>query len=371
LDLTATPDRPAKLREQTVSVVIATFNGRPFIHEQLDSILLQTTPPLEIVICDDGSTDGTPEAVEAFKAASTIPIRLYRNERRLGFSQNFLKAAHLSRGDYIAFCDQDDIWCPQKIERCMSFIAENNVELCAHTARVVDENGRVSSILRQEIKQTGVIPPLSTDPWGVFFGFTQVFHRSVLDLIPDSSRGNDSYSFDNILAHDRWTFFLASHFFRMGVINEPLVDYRQHANNAYGVSHKSFWDRILQKTREGPLRLSQLESLAGHRLRMLEANQSNDGLCSFDKAIARWKSIQYFCKLRVDLYSSRYLVIRIFRLFQGFFLGAYLPYRFRGLGPKRLLEDMSLGLFGAFLRLWARAEMNGEPRVGDKGFKKV
>jgi glycosyltransferase involved in cell wall biosynthesis len=335
-----------------VSVVIATYNGRPFIHDQLQSLVSQTHPPLEIVICDDGSTDGTVEEIERFAATSPVPILLHRNEARLGYADNFLKGAGLSRGDYIAFSDQDDIWLPQKLAKCIGFIVENEVALCAHAVRVVSHEGQDVSLMDQGIKTDGLIAPLTSDPWGVYFGFSQVFHRSLLDLIPPSDRGVDSYNFQNVLSHDRWTFFLASNFFPIGALSETLVNYRQHSSNLFGANELTVWDRFLIKTKEGPARLAQFADLAKHRVMMLQTNRSERLAPMFDRAIARWKSIAYFCDLRVRLYSNRHLPMRLFYLAQAICTGAYLPFRFRGLGPKRLLEDASLGLFGSYFALW-------------------
>jgi len=339
---------------RNVSVVIATFNGQPFIREQLNSILSQTVLPSEIVICDDGSSDGTVEEIKSFGATSPVLIRLYLNEKRLGYSDNFLKGARLSRCEFIAFCDQDDIWSSQKLEKCLAFIAENDVALCAHTARLVDENGKFISIMGQKIRRTGLIAPRTIDPWGMFAGFSQIFHRSILEIIPADQRGIDSNTFEKILPHDRWTYFLASHFCKIGVINEPLVNYRQHSRNTYGIKHKTLWDRFIAKTHEGPNKLAQFANLADYRVDMLESNRSRDLKQEFDLAIARWKSVRDFCQLRFTLYSSKYFAVRLLLLVRCLCYGAYLPYRFSGLGPKRLLEDISLGLFGTYFTGWGQ-----------------
>jgi glycosyltransferase involved in cell wall biosynthesis len=337
---------------QNVSVVMATLNGRRFIIEQLQSLLSQTVLPFEIVICDDGSTDGTIEIIEWFLKTSAVPVVFVRNEKRLGYSNNFLKAAHLASSEYIAFCDQDDIWCSKKIETCMEFIADTGVEFCAHTVRLIDENGTPGAIHNQDIKKTGAIAPRSEDPWGVFYGFSQVFHRSILQIIPEGCRGEDSETFDMVLSHDRWVHFLASHFCKIGVINEPLVHYRQHADNAYGAKRTTLKDKILTKTRERPSSLGQLTKIASDRVEMLEANRTKNRAYAFDLAIARWKSVRYFYELRFRLYSSRHLAIRFALLVQCLFEGAYLPNRYRGLGPKRFFIDVCFGLLRPSLENW-------------------
>jgi glycosyltransferase involved in cell wall biosynthesis len=94
---------------------MATYNGARFLREQLDSIATQTLLPYELVICDDGSTDATLEIAGQFAKEVSFPVRIYQNESNLGFADNFLKAASLCEGDWIAFSDQDDIWLPHKL----------------------------------------------------------------------------------------------------------------------------------------------------------------------------------------------------------------------------------------------------------------
>src|SRR5690349_15385572 len=99
-----------------ISVAMATYNGAPFLPEQLQSLAAQTLPPFELVVCDDGSTDRTIQILREFATSAPFPVRIHENSERLGFGDNFLKAAALCQGDWIAFCDQDDIWLPHKLE---------------------------------------------------------------------------------------------------------------------------------------------------------------------------------------------------------------------------------------------------------------
>jgi len=94
---------------KTVSVVMATYNGEKYLREQLDSILGQTYAPFEIIIQDDGSTDGTVDIAKEYVQKYGF-IKLYVNEHNLGFNQNFKSVAMKATGDYVAISDQDDIW---------------------------------------------------------------------------------------------------------------------------------------------------------------------------------------------------------------------------------------------------------------------
>jgi len=116
-------------QQPTVSVVMATYNGEQFLREQMDSILAQTYPIKEIIVQDDCSTDGTIDIIRSYME-SHANIRLFINERNLGYNLNFETAAKKATGDFIAISDQDDVWFPTKIERLVCGIGEHSLAYC-------------------------------------------------------------------------------------------------------------------------------------------------------------------------------------------------------------------------------------------------
>ncbi|HEY9906733.1 MAG TPA: glycosyltransferase, partial [Thermosynechococcaceae cyanobacterium] len=100
-----------------VSIALCTYNGAPYILEQLESIEQQTWLPDEVIICDDVSQDNTVELIQEYTERSKLPIQLFRNPENLGYGKNFCKAMSLTKGDIIFLADQDDVWYPFKIER--------------------------------------------------------------------------------------------------------------------------------------------------------------------------------------------------------------------------------------------------------------
>jgi glycosyltransferase involved in cell wall biosynthesis len=104
-----------------ISVVTAAYNATWCIERGLESALAQTRPPDEIIVCDDGSTDGTPDLVEKRFGSAVTVLRLpHRNAsatRKVGLDQ--------ARGDWLAFLDADDYWAPEKLERQIDFIARH------------------------------------------------------------------------------------------------------------------------------------------------------------------------------------------------------------------------------------------------------
>ena len=105
-----------------ISVALCTYNGAKYILQQLESIAQQTVRPAEIVVCDEGSGDGTVDIIKQFSSSCSIPIRIYINEEVLGVTCNFKKAIGLCSGETIALCDQDDVWLPNNLEEKLSFL---------------------------------------------------------------------------------------------------------------------------------------------------------------------------------------------------------------------------------------------------------
>lgn len=116
-----------------VSVVMAVYNGAQYLEEQMDSVRQQDCPPDEVIICDDVSSDASPEIVRRYIEAHGLgdSWKLYQNEKNLGYADNFHEGMRKARGEYIFFCDQDDIWFPDKIGKM---------------ARVMDENPRIQML---------------------------------------------------------------------------------------------------------------------------------------------------------------------------------------------------------------------------------
>lgn len=126
-----------------ISVAMCTYNGEQFLKEQLVSILNQTVPPDEIIICDDQSKDNTVQVAKSVLANWNGKWRVIENEWNLGFRKNFEKAIQLCHGDIIFLSDQDDVWFPDKIEKMIKVFEEfPDVVLAFHDAELVDEELR-------------------------------------------------------------------------------------------------------------------------------------------------------------------------------------------------------------------------------------
>ena len=131
-----------------LSVVVAAYNGAPYIEEQLDSIAAQTLPFDELIIRDDGSTDQTPEVIQAWiNRHPDLNIRLIKDGANLGYIRNFHALLSQAKGDYIFLSDQDDRWHPDKIEKMMEQIKiQPGIQLLASSFSFMHGNGEVYSV---------------------------------------------------------------------------------------------------------------------------------------------------------------------------------------------------------------------------------
>ncbi len=228
-----------------ISIALATFNGSKFLTEQLDSLAAQTRLPDEMVVCDDRSEDDTLAIVAAFARTAPFPIRFEQNEVRLNFRANFTKAALACSGDLIAFCDQDDIWRPDKLARVAAAFDDEEVLLVCHNARIYTAADGAAGWLFDKSVPSSVSAPLTRTLFTMPPGFTQTFRRSLLPLFSLRETSFDMWSPPEPLAHDQWAHTLAGALGKVVYLNEDLVDYRQHGANLFGfkMDTRSRFDR--------------------------------------------------------------------------------------------------------------------------------
>ncbi len=200
-----------------VSIALCTYNGAEYLAEQLDTLVNQTYPFIEIIAVDDCSTDGTFTILENY--ASKYPqFRIYRNEINLGFIANFERAVRLCNGELIALCDQDDLWHPKKIELQVEAIKDNI--LIYHDSEFIHEDGT-----SMNKKMSGLRNFYRGGDPEVFLFFNCVSGHSILmkkSLIIDALPLKKGYF------HDWWLAYVATNIGEIDFIPQCLVQYRQH-----------------------------------------------------------------------------------------------------------------------------------------------
>lgn len=227
-----------------ITVVMATYNGRRYLDEQLRSILRQTRPPDELLINDDGSTDGSAELIRSLVQNQKGRIDFRINKERLGAVRNFDALVHRATGDIIFFSDQDDIWSLNKIARVEhEFASHPSIGAVFSDARVINERSEViqpslwklldfSSKYRRAWAsgKTNTVLVRRSIAAGATLAFRSRYRRIVLPFSPHA-------------IHDFWVAVLIAQVASVGAIAEPLVDYRIHPANQVGVGRTSIlWD---------------------------------------------------------------------------------------------------------------------------------
>lgn len=217
-----------------VSVAMCTYNGERYLEKQLKSILSQTYPIDEIVICDDCSSDKTREIIHCF-ITKGLPIRMIENDRRLGYHKNFQKSYSLCRGDIVFFCDQDDEWLPEKVEETISFFNHHpNVKgVCTDGILINDNDESIGSTLFHSAGYD-LYQKLGTSTEELFsiliIGNNYVTGATIAVL-----NGSIHDFMSSSLMHD---FFIAldlSSKSEFDVIEKPLIRYRIHSQQSVGV----------------------------------------------------------------------------------------------------------------------------------------
>jgi hypothetical protein len=213
-----------------ISIAMGTYNGGRYLREQLDSLAAQTLLPHELHIGDDGSTDDTHAIVQEFGRSSTFPVHLHVNARNLGFGENFIQTALRCSGDWIAFCDQDDVWLPEKLQTCAREIAAGPADLglIAHNATVTDDKLNPLRTMF-DYPQRRLWRRLELEPDWHCVGFTQMVRARLLTDIPVSPRPTVPWH-PWPEPHDVWTAVLANATGSILFIGEPLALYRRHGS---------------------------------------------------------------------------------------------------------------------------------------------
>ncbi len=219
-----------------IAIVLATYNGAQYLPQMLDSLLAQTRPADIVVAVDDGSKDRTPEILKSYQ--DTLPLQITCLEKNSGHRAAFSRALQivqpqLEDDDLIALADQDDIWLPQKLKHLEERIQD--ASLILGDAQVIDAKGNI--IGNSWRKMDGIPDTLSLK--AILTGFTNVtgcmtlFKAGLLKKILPIP--------EKVPVHDQWIAFCACMQNGNVSIEEPVIQYRIHGQNAIGLGHTHTW----------------------------------------------------------------------------------------------------------------------------------
>lgn len=216
-----------------VTVLLAVYNGEKYLKQQIDSIMGQTVRDIKIIIRDDGSTDNSLQIIDDYCNKYPQTISKLEGTPTGSAKQNFAELLKNCDSDYIMFCDQDDVWLPQKVEKTFAAMksaeGDGKMPVLVHTdLKVVDQNLDVISpsffnfqkLIQDDITLSGLLVQ------NYVTGCTIMINRALKEkcgAIPQSC-----------IMHDWWLALVAVAFGRLVCVNEPTMLYRQHSGNQVG-----------------------------------------------------------------------------------------------------------------------------------------
>ncbi len=217
-----------------ISVAMCSYNGVKYIQEQLRSILEQTHPPHELVICDDNSEDDTAALISELTESTNFPVKLFVQKNNVGIIENFSTAIAMCSGDYIALADQDDIWSPEKLEVLGREIGDYRdqkplfiySDLCLINSQGQSLHKRLSETVRADRHDEK--PWLTLASRNFIPGCSSLFdRRSVQKILPIPREA---------ILHDWWIALFFSLHGTMRYVEKELISYRVHDGNSRGLS---------------------------------------------------------------------------------------------------------------------------------------
>lgn len=220
-----------------IAILLSTYNGERFLEEQIESIIKQSNQQWTLYVRDDGSTDKTLDILGRYQADDRIQWINENKPQNLRVIGSFLKLLESTEADYYMFCDQDDVWLPDKVQvtldKMLTLEAENNQQpILVHTdLRIVNQDLKATS---ESMIKTQNLDPLPS--FGRLLvqnsvtGCTMMINQN----LKDRCVGLD---FTKIRMHDWWFALVASAFGTIGYVPQATILYRQHGDNEVGAKN--------------------------------------------------------------------------------------------------------------------------------------
>lgn len=227
-----------------VNVLLSTYNGEAYLLEQLQSLYQQTYPNVKVVVRDDGSSDSTLNLLK--KEASDAKLVLQSPEANIGPAASFFKLLESSDdSDFFAFCDQDDLWNKDKIERAIEALTSIPSDIPAMYFSSVECVNEANNFIKLSPlpKKIGFGNALVEN---VATGCTVVLNKKARNLIVKSLP-------NQCLMHDSWCYLVVSCYGKILFDGSPSMRYRQHSNNTIGAA-TSVVDNFVRRIKRFSLR---------------------------------------------------------------------------------------------------------------------
>lgn len=272
---------------EKIDVLMATYNGEKYLKEQIDSILNQTYQNIHLIISDDCSTDKTREILKTYEENERISV--FYQEKNLGYVKNFEFLLKQVENNLYMLSDQDDFWMPEKIEKSVEKLQNENLDLVFGDLEVVDENLNTiyNSFSKFMLLDRKIKRELNTNKlqylYNCMTGCTILSKKEFLDKIlplPTNSK---------YMIHDYWMGLVISLNGKVGYLEEPYIKYRQHGNNQVGT------DKISHKFKK----LEQVRNLfIDVKLGIFETYVQNPNIFPEELQLLNQKALDYFKMLQ-------------------------------------------------------------------------
>ncbi len=285
------------MEKPLISIAMTTYNGENFLSKQLNSIFSQTYENIEVIVCDDASTDKTAEILNQYSKKYNN-LKYYINKKKLGVVKNFEKALSLCNGDFIALSDQDDIWSPNKLDILYKNIEDNLIVLS--DAYIIDDNDKViydSFIDYIKVdKNTDFVSFLFGSR---FPGCTFLINRKLLDYaLPFPN---------NIPHHDWWLNLVASKIGKVKFLDEKLIYYRLHGSNTTGAFKANFKNLLKYFLTKGD------NFLSNHSLILVSV------LKSLEKSLTNYERQVIYDLIEYNKRKDKYLSLKSFYIYLKYY----------------------------------------------------
>ena len=226
---------------EVVEILLAVYNGERYLAEQLDSILAQSDDRWHLTVSDDGSEDASPAIIADYARRYPEKIGVRPARRRFGSARDhFFDLMATCDAEYMLFCDQDDVWYPDKVKRTREVLIAAAAQWGPETPILVfsdqtptdaDLNPLAPSLMRYQGQYFETFDYRSILMQNVVTGGAMGVNRALARLA--RPRGDAS----GIIMHDWWLAATAARFGHIVYIDEPLGAYRQHVDNAVGAKN--------------------------------------------------------------------------------------------------------------------------------------
>ena len=237
------------MNDDTIDILLPTYNGEKYLREQLDSILNQTYKNIRLIISYDCSKDSTPEILEAYRNKDSR-IELYLQKENIGVVKGIEFLLQKVKSKYYMLADQDDVWLPIKVEKSIETLKRENADLVFGDLEVVDENLKTIypsfgdfMLLNRKINKY-------IDSYKVNYLYNCVTGCTVLSKKEFIEKILPIPAESKYLIHDHWIGIMAALNGKLAYMPEKYIKYRQHGNNQVGTNKISHGFKKLEQVRE-------------------------------------------------------------------------------------------------------------------------